>query len=192
MKRYAMVVAVLFLFVACSSSSPNTMAYSPGDSEGESGLRAESHGHEGGGESGLVDEGPEEHLIYQAEEIELEPGPASFDEGSQFAVLEGDPSQEAVFTMRIELPDGFRINPHTHPAVERVTVLSGTFRLGHGEEFDLDATTPLEAGSYFSLPPGHAHFAETEGETVIQLSSVGPWEIDYINPAHDPRLRAGN
>ncbi len=94
--------------------------------------------------------------------------------------------------MRLELPDGFRINPHTHPGVERLTVISGTFRLGHGDEFDSDAATPLEAGSYFSMPVGHSHFAEADGETVVQLSSIGPWEIDYIDPAHDPRIRVQN
>jgi hypothetical protein len=29
----------------------------------------------------------------------------------------------------------------------------------------------------------------SSGEEVIQLSSIGPWEINYVNPADDPRLR---
>jgi hypothetical protein len=35
-----------------------------------------------------------------------------------------------VFTMRLRLPDGYVIAPHTHPNVERVTVVSDTFLLG--------------------------------------------------------------
>jgi len=35
--------------------------------------------------------------------------------------------------------------------------------------------------------PETAHFAIAEGETVIQLTSIGPWEINYVNPEDDPR-----
>lgn len=120
----------------------------------------------------------EQHLIYQPGEIEWRDGPASLAPGAQFAVLEGDPSQSGVFTMRIRMPDGFVIHPHGHPGVERVTVLSGTFRLGHGDVLDRQATQPLGPGSYFSLPPEMRHFAIMEGETIVQLSSVGPWELN--------------
>lgn len=138
----------------------------------------------------FVDEGPEETLMYRPDDLEWEDGPDSFEEGSEMAILEGDPGEHAVFTMRFRLPDGFEINPHTHPAVERVTVISGTFNLGHDEEFGEGDVTELPAGSHFSIPPGHVHYAYTEGETIIQLSSVGPWEIEYVDSADDPRLRA--
>jgi quercetin dioxygenase-like cupin family protein len=94
-----------------------------------------------------------------------------------------------VFTLRIKLPDGFEIAPHWHPNVERVTVLSGTFHLGAGETMDKQNADRLESGSYTSMPPGMRHFAFVEGETEIQLTTVGPWEIHYINPDDDPRLR---
>ena len=29
----------------------------------------------------------------------------------------------------------------------------------------------------------------SSGGTVNHLSSMGPWEINYVNPADDPRLR---
>lgn len=135
------------------------------------------------------DPGPEHHLTYTVGDIDWRDGPGSLEPGAQFAVLEGDPSAEGVFTLRIRMPDGYRISPHSHPNVERVTVLSGTFRLGSGDTYDPAATTPLAAGSYTSLPPGTRHFAVTEGETVIQLTSVGPWIINYVNPDDDPRGR---
>lgn len=137
----------------------------------------------------IVDEGPERHLIYRPGDIEWRPGPGSFEDGAEFAVLEGDPSGPGVFTMQIRMPDGFVIAPHWHPGVERVTVLSGAFHLGHGETADRAAAQRLPAGSHFSLPPRMAHYAFVEGETVIQLSSVGPWEITYVDPADDPRRR---
>lgn len=129
-----------------------------------------------------------ESVEARPDDVEWEEGPGSFDEGSEFAVLEGDPGEEGYFAMQIKMPDGFVINPHTHPNVERVTVLQGTFNLGMGEEeVDEDATEAYPEGTYVSMPPGMAHFAIAEGETIIQLTSVGPWEIDYIDPDDDPR-----
>jgi hypothetical protein len=142
-----------------------------------------------GAQAVAADEGPDHHLIYRAADVEWRPGPGSFEAGSEFAVLEGDPGAPGVFTMRIRMPDGFIISPHWHPNVERVTVLAGTFRLGMGEQLDAGAARRLPAGSYFSLRPEMPHFAVTEGETVIQLTSIGPWEINYVDPADDPRRR---
>jgi hypothetical protein len=95
----------------------------------------------------IVDEGPERHLIYTPGDIEWRPGPGSFQPGAEFAVLEGDPSQPGVFTMQIRMPDGFVIAPHWHPGVERVTVLSGAFHLGHGDTLDRQAAQRLPPGA---------------------------------------------
>jgi hypothetical protein len=48
--------------------------------------------------------------------------PASLPRGAKIAVLEGDPSKEGPFVFRALLPDGYRIPPHTHPKIERITV----------------------------------------------------------------------
>lgn len=136
---------------------------------------------------GIIDEGPDRHLIYTPTTIAWQDGPGSLAPGAQFAVLEGDPSQPGFFTLQIKMPHGFTIAPHQHPGVERVTVLSGAFHLGHGDTVDREAMQRLPVGSHFSIPPKSTHFAITEGETIIQLSSIGPWQIEYVNPADDPR-----
>lgn len=135
----------------------------------------------------LADPGPDHHLLYRPGEIDWQAGPPSLAPGAEFAVLEGDPGAAGVFTMRLRLPDGFVIAPHTHPNVERVTVVSGHFLLGSGSEADRAATEEMAPGSYTSLPPRTAHYAIAEGETVIQLTSVGPWVIEYVNREDDPR-----
>ncbi len=127
------------------------------------------------------------HIVLQPDEAEYQPGPASLEEGAEYAVLYGDPGAEEIFAMRLKMPDGFHIAPHSHPRPEIVTVISGTFLLGSGEEADRDAATRLEAGSFFAFDPGMVHYAFTEGETVVQLNSTGPWEIEYVDPADDPR-----
>jgi len=109
--------------------------------------------------------------------------------GAQIAVLEGDPTQEGYFTMRIKMPDGYRVPPHWHPKQERVTVLSGVLNLGTGDMFDAKKAKALQPGTYSSMPPKMTHFAWMTGETVLQLSTLGPWTINYVNAEDDPRKK---
>src|SRR5688500_1550114 len=114
-------------------------------------------------------------------------GPPSLPPGAKFAVLEGDPAKEGFFTMRIRLPDGYRIPPHTHPKVEHITVISGIFNFGMGEKFDQKATRSMPTGTFGFWPAGMKHFVWVKGETIVQLHGIGPWKIDYLNPVDDPR-----
>jgi quercetin dioxygenase-like cupin family protein len=127
------------------------------------------------------------HSLHRPNDIKWQDGPPSLPAGAKFAVLEGDPAKEGFFTMRVRMPDGYKIPPHTHPATEHVTVISGTFHFGMGEKFDQSATEALPAGSFGYWPAGMKHFAWAKGETVVQLHGIGPWKIEYLNPADDPR-----
>ena len=131
----------------------------------------------------------DEPSLYQATQIQWQPGPASLPPGAKLAVLEGDPTKDGPFTMRLMMPDGYRIPPHTHPKVEHVTVITGTFNLGMGEKFDQTAGRELPSGTFGFWPTGMKHFAWAKGETIIQLHGIGPWTINYLNPADDPRQK---
>jgi quercetin dioxygenase-like cupin family protein len=128
-------------------------------------------------------------IVAPPDQIAWGPGPPSLPPGAKAAVLEGNPSESGAFTMRVLLPDGYRIPPHYHPKTEHVTVLKGTFKVGMGEKFDASAMTQLPTGTFAALEPGTRHFAESQGETIVQLHGVGPWGITYVNPADDPRQR---
>jgi quercetin dioxygenase-like cupin family protein len=129
------------------------------------------------------------HKIAMPQEIKWAPGPASIPPGAEAAVLYGDPSKEGLFALRLKLPKGYAIPPHTHPKPEVVTVISGTFRLGMGEKADKGEAQALPAGSFFAMPPGMAHFAFADEDTVVQLNSTGPWSLTYVNPTDDPRKK---
>jgi quercetin dioxygenase-like cupin family protein len=128
-----------------------------------------------------------QHTILQPNEIKWSAGPPSIPKGAEVAILFGDPSKEEPFAMRLKMPNGYRLAPHSHPKPEIVTVISGTFRIGMGETADPSKATAVPAGGFFAFPAGMVHFASTEGETVIQLNSVGPWALTYVNPKDDPR-----
>lgn len=110
--------------------------------------------------------------------------------GAKVAVLEGKMNEAGPITARLKLPANYRIPPHWHPVVERVTVLSGTFHYGMGDTFDKKTTRALSAGSLVVMPPEMRHYVWTKEETVIQLNVHGPWGITYVNPADDPRQQA--
>jgi quercetin dioxygenase-like cupin family protein len=116
------------------------------------------------------------------------PAPPSLPPGSQLAVLVGDPTKPGVpYVFRVKLPDGYKVPPHWHPGDENVTVLQGTLLIGKGEKLEPSRMEELPAGSFGHMPKGMRHFALARGETVIQLHGVGPFVINYVNPADDPR-----
>jgi len=131
--------------------------------------------------------GEVKHAIFTPDLLDWKSGPPSIPAGAKVAVLEGDSSKEGYFALRLQLPDGYKLPPHWHPNVERVTVISGTFHLGTGEKFEKDAAKALPAGSYVFMEPGMKHFAWAEGSTVIQFTTIGPWAINYVHPEDDPR-----
>ncbi len=127
--------------------------------------------------------------VVTPEDVKWQDGPPSLPKGAKMALLDGDPSKEGHFVLRVKMPDGYRIMPHTHPKDERLTILSGTLYVGMGDKFDEKAGKALPAGSYGRMPAGMKHFAWVRGETVLQLNGEGPWAINYVNPDDDPRKK---
>ena len=109
--------------------------------------------------------------------------------GAKIAVIEGPMTEAVSFTIRIMLPADYKIPAHWHPAIEHVTVISGTFNMGVGDKLDTSKTKALTAGSVAIMQPKTNHFAWTTEETVVQIHGVGPWGINYVNPAEDPRKK---
>jgi len=74
--------------------------------------------------------------------------PAAYARGAQLAAVKGDPTKEGMYVVRLKVPAGFKIAPHTHPNDENVTVLSGTFNIGTGDKPDESKGTQDKAGGY--------------------------------------------
>jgi hypothetical protein len=83
-------------------------------------------------------------------------------------------------------PGGFRIAPHWHPNRENVTIISGTFKVGMGDEFDPSKMKAFVAGSFAFLDPDMHHYAMASGETIVQVHGQSPLQFNYINPDDDP------
>lgn len=114
------------------------------------------------------------------------PAPAVFPAGAKMAVMAGDPGKAALFTVRLDLPAGYKIAAHTHPADEFITVISGTFLLGMGDKLDAAKATKLQAGEFGTVGANMHHYALTQGRTIVQVHAMGPFVLTYVNPADDP------
>ena len=125
--------------------------------------------------------------LHPVSELQWKDGPAALPPGAKITILEGDPTQAGVFTVRIKFPAGMQVMPHFHSQTEHATVLAGTLHIGMGQKFDKAATKAMATGSFGYWPAGMKHFAWMEGEVVLQLHGQGPWTVTYVNPADDPR-----
>jgi quercetin dioxygenase-like cupin family protein len=116
-------------------------------------------------------------------------GPSTLPPGSKMAVLEGSPKADGMFTMRLRIPAGSAIPPHWHPRQERVTILSGAVDLGFGSVANAGNTKHYPAGSFYVNPPRVMHFLFFPQATEMQMTGVGPWELqtsDISAPAVVP------
>lgn len=114
----------------------------------------------------------------------------AFAKGGQTVVLVGDPSKPGLFILRLKMDPHFVVPPHTHPVFETVTVLKGKMGSGMGEKNDLTKGKLLGPGSVLALPAGHPHYVwATDEEVILQVVANGPFDINYINPDDDPRLK---
>lgn len=128
------------------------------------------------------------HETTSGDAIKWGPAPPSLPPGAQAAILTGNPGQPGPFVLRLKFPDGFVIPPHRHSKEEHVTVLSGGFAFSTGDKPD-PAAKALPPGSFVRIPVGMTHSAQARGETIVQINGIGPFDVVYVNPADDPRLK---
>ncbi|MDZ5434864.1 cupin domain-containing protein [Pseudomonas fluorescens] len=113
---------------------------------------------------------------------------AAFPKEVKLAVLVGDPSKSAPYVVRVKVPNGTKLMPHTHPEDRIYTVMSGVFYIGFGTVFDPDKLVAYGPGSVVILPANtpHFHWARS-GEYISQVYGTGPLGLKYVDSHDDPR-----
>jgi quercetin dioxygenase-like cupin family protein len=124
------------------------------------------------------------------DDLDWKPAPAVLPPGAMMAVLEGDPAGSGMFTVRLLLPNGYRLAPHTRPTDENVTVISGRLAVGIGATFDTRHMLTLAAGGFVNAPANLPHYAVAHGVTVVQVHALGPFRLTYVDPTDTPRISA--
>src|SRR6516165_7516930 len=92
--------------------------------------------------------------VVAVKDVKWGPAPPSLPPGAQLAVMAGDPAKAGFVSVRVTLPAGYTIPPHTHPTDEHVTVLSGSMAFGMGDKVDPMTATTAETGDYFTAVAG--------------------------------------
>jgi hypothetical protein len=106
--------------------------------------------------------------------------------GVKIAVIEGPLDQAVPITFRLKFPPNFKVMPHWHPGIEHITIISGTLNMGLGAVFDPSKTRAMSTGSVSIMQPKTQHYVWTSEEAIGQIHSIGPWSVNYVNPADDP------
>ena len=124
------------------------------------------------------------------EDIEWRPF-AAFPPSVRLAVIVGEPSKPGPYVIRVKVPCGVTLMPHSHPEDRIYTVMSGVFYIGLGDRFDGANMTAYPPGSVIVLPGETSHFhCAKAGEYVTQVTAIGPLGLDYLDPYDDPRRPA--
>jgi quercetin dioxygenase-like cupin family protein len=122
-----------------------------------------------------------------SEDVDWKPFPA-FPPSVRLAVVVGQPSEPAPYTIRVKVPHDVKLMPHRHPEDRVYTVISGVFYIGVGERFDAEKLQAYPPGSVVVLPGDtpHFHWAKSS-EYVTQVSAIGPLGLEYLDSKDDPR-----
>lgn len=103
--------------------------------------------------------------------------------GLQYAVIEGDPTKEGAYVVRVKFPPGLMTRPHYHPEDRHAIVIQGTWYTGTGDTFDPDSTVGLKPGTYMKHPAKGVHFDGAKDEEVIlQIVGYGPSGTIWLHP----------
>jgi hypothetical protein len=106
---------------------------------------------------GVYQEVGEEHLrIKQARSYRQSPLVRGLGTAGNPGAMTGD------YTVRLKMPDGYRIAPQWHPNRENVTVIAGTFKVGMGDRFDESKMGDFPAGSFALSRPRYASLRDGE------------------------------
>lgn len=125
-------------------------------------------------------EGTVQHVVL-ARDIAWRPCPANLPAGCEIAILEGNPQEPGLFTVRFRLSDSFAMPPHTHPKDERVTVLKGLVSVAFGLDASREDARQFGPGDYYVNMRGAIHSVWGDGAVEIQITGLGPWEAHFIN-----------
>ena len=101
-------------------------------------------------------------------------GAIGFADRVEATILHGSMGEAGLYAIRVRIPEGGTMPPHTHPDDRMMTVLSGAVWYGFGDTVDV-ATAPLyQAGDFFLVPGGQPHYARAKSDVVYEEAGMGP------------------
>jgi hypothetical protein len=105
--------------------------------------------------------------------------------GNQQAVLFGDPTKPGLYGVMTKWLAGNHFSrPHFHPNDRFITVLSGTWWVGSGPDFDPNTSVPMPAGSFVTHFGKQVHWdGAKDTDAVLLIVGEGPATTTPFVPA---------
>ncbi|OAI19197.1 hypothetical protein A1507_07900 [Methylomonas koyamae] len=95
--------------------------------------------------------------------------------GSETAVLVGDPAKPGLYVVLNKWKAHHNSKPHSHPNDRFITVISGTWWVGTGSDYNPDELKPVPAGSFVTHYGNEVHYDGAKDEdTILQIVGIGP------------------
>ncbi|MCD2450465.1 cupin domain-containing protein [Methylicorpusculum oleiharenae] len=95
--------------------------------------------------------------------------------GSETAVLVGDPSKPGLYVVLNKWKANHNSKPHSHPNDRFITVISGTWWVGTGTDYDPDSLKPVPEGSFVTHYGNEIHYdGAKDGDVILQIVGIGP------------------
>jgi quercetin dioxygenase-like cupin family protein len=95
--------------------------------------------------------------------------------GSESAVLVGDPSKPGIYVVLQKWLPHNNSRPHSHPNDRYITVISGTWWVNTGANYDPAGFKPVPAGSFVVHAAKEIHYdGARDEECVLQIVGMGP------------------
>ena len=162
--------------IRCSAATVAALAALPASTSGETGHASGQAGHTA--------------MRWRAGKLTWMKGLAFLPAGAKWPSSAVIPASQARSSIELSFPNGYRIAPHSHPTAEKVTVKSGEFMYGMGDEMKASDMKTMKPGDSGELPANMHHYAQAHGKTVVDISSTGPFVVNYVHTKDDPRTKA--
>ena len=95
--------------------------------------------------------------------------------GNEQAVLMGDPTKPGLYIVLTKWPPHRNSRPHSHPNDRYITVLSGTWWVNTGSDYDPDGMKPVSAGSFVTHFAKQMHYdGAKDEECILEIVGMGP------------------
>ena len=95
--------------------------------------------------------------------------------GAESATLVGDPSKPGLYVVLQKWLPHNNSRPHSHPNDRFITVISGTWWVNTGPNYDPDGMKPVPAGSFVTHYANEVHYdGAKDGECILQIVGMGP------------------
>ena len=102
------------------------------------------------------------------------------------ATLYGGLDKPGPYLVLMKWYPGYMSAPHSYATDRLSLVLSGTWWVNSGADFDPDATVPVPAGGFIRRVPRTPHYdgvkKSSEVPAVIALFGIAPVELQLVDP----------